>query len=103
MSSNDVEEKDLGGRPKEGIKSGQHANAMGWDPTGRKELKQQNDLNNIRSTFQPVGKERRLSLSKESRDFVNNLSKNSATKVLFESKLKTDSDAGTLLDEKNIL
>ena len=103
MSSNDVEEKDLGGRPKEGIKSGQHANALGWDPTGRKELKQQSDLENIRSTFQPVGKERRLSLSKESRDFVNNLSKNSSTKVLFERKLKTDSDAGTLLDEKNIL
>ena len=103
MSSNDVEEKDLGGRPKEGIKSGQHANAFGWDPTGKKELKQQHNLQNTNTTFQPVGKERRLSLSKESYDFVKNLSKNSSTKVLFERKIKTDGDSGTLLDEKNIL
>jgi hypothetical protein len=38
MSSDEVEEKDKGGRPKEGIKFGQHKNAFGWDPTGKKEL-----------------------------------------------------------------
>ena len=103
MSSNDVEEKDLGGRPKEGIKSGQHANAFGWDPTGRKELKQQTNIENQRSSFQPAQRERKMSLSKESKDFVNNLTKNKSTKILFERKIKQDSDAGTLLDEKNIL
>jgi len=103
MSSNDVEEKDLGGRPKEGIKSGQHANAFGWDPTGAKELKQQTNIENQRSAFQPTQRERKMSLSKESKDFVNNLTKNKSTKILFERKIKQDVDAGTLLDEKNIL
>ena len=103
MSSNDVEEKDLGGRPKEGIKSGQHANAFGWDPTGAKELKQQTNIENQRSAFQPTQRERKMSLSKESKDFINNLTKNKSTKILFERKIKQDVDAGTLLDEKNIL
>lgn len=103
MSSDDVEEKDLGGRPKEGIKSGQHANEFGWDPTGAKELKQQTNIENQRSAFQPTQRERKMSLSKESKDFVKNLTKNKSTKILFERKIKQDIDAGTLLDEKNIL
>ena len=40
MSSDDVEEKDKGGRPPEGIKYGQHKNEFGWDPTGAKTIKQ---------------------------------------------------------------
>ena len=103
MSSDDVEEKDLGGRPKEGIKSGQHANSFGWDPTGRKELKQQSNIGNQISSFQPAKKQSRPILSKESHDFVNRLKKNESTKILFERKSRTDRDSGTMLDEKNIL
>ena len=49
MSSNEVEEKDKGGRPPEGIKFGQHKNAFGWDPVGSKQLKQDfdNTLNEL--------------------------------------------------------
>ena len=46
MSSDDVEEKDPGGRPKEGIKFGQHKNAFEWDPTGKKELDKAFDIKN---------------------------------------------------------
>ena len=41
MSSNEVLEKDKGGRPPEGIKFGQHKNAFGWDPVGNKQIKQE--------------------------------------------------------------
>jgi hypothetical protein len=53
MSSNEVEQKDQGGRPPEGIKPEQHKNAFGWDPTGKKELKQAFNVQNQKSTFAP--------------------------------------------------
>jgi hypothetical protein len=111
MSSDDVEEKDLGGRPKEGIKSGQHKNAFGWDPTGRKELKQAFDPENQKSTFTPDARRDRTvrPISTENHDILKHLkSKNKTSKMLFESlkSNKIDNDAndkGTLLDENNIL
>ena len=53
MSSDDVEDKDKGGRPPEGIKYGQHKNEFGWDPTGAKTIKQDTDIENQMTTFQP--------------------------------------------------
>ncbi len=104
MSSNEVEEKDLGGRPKEGIKSGQHANAFGWDPTGKKELRQAFDFQNLNRTFQPTVRDRKTSLSKENKDILNRISgKSKTTKMLFENIDARNTDAGTLLDENNIL
>jgi hypothetical protein len=108
MSSNEVGEKDPGGRPKEGIKSGQHANAFGWDPTGRKELKQAFDFSNLNHSFQPSTKERNqplhATLSKEHNDVLKRMQvKTKNTKILFESITPDDKDAGTMLDENNIL
>jgi hypothetical protein len=108
MSSDDVEEKDKGGRPKEGIKFGQHKNAFGWDPTGKKELDQAFDVDNQKSAFLPdPRRERKLDLAHES---VIKIMKNSkytkTSNIILESLVKPnpgDSDAGTLLDENNIL
>jgi hypothetical protein len=108
MSSDDVEEKDKGGRPKEGIKFGQHKNAFGWDPTGKKELDQAFDVENQKSAFLPdPRRERKLDLAHES---VIKIMKNSkytkTSNIILESLIKPnpgDSDAGTLLDENNIL
>jgi len=108
MSSDDVEEKDKGGRPKEGIKFGQHKNAFGWDPTGKKELDQAFDVENQKSAFLPdPRRERKLDLAHES---VIKIMKNSkytkTSNIILESLEKAnpaDSDAGTLLDENNIL
>ena len=103
--SSDEQDKDLGGRPKEGIKFGQHKNEFGWDPFGNKELQQITDLENQTNAFNPVKRERKLALSKESQDLLLKFkSKNSSTKMLYEQQQTTnDTDAGTLLDEKNIL
>jgi hypothetical protein len=109
MSSSDVEEKDKGGRPPEGIKSGQHKNALGWDPTGRKELKQAFDPENQKSAFLPNTRaDRKVKVfSSENLDFLKNM-KNKNRGIISES-LKTtkerrdDHDAGTILDENNIL
>jgi hypothetical protein len=108
MSSNEVLDKDPGGRPKEGIKSGQHANEFGWDPTGRKELKQAFDFSNLNHSFQPSTRERKLpqqsTLSKEHTDVLKRMQvKSKNTKILFESITADDKDAGTMLDENNIL
>ena len=73
MSSDEVEEKDAGGRPKEGIKSGQHANEFGWDPTGKKTLKQAFDPKNQKIITETM---------------------NSSSE---------DKDAGSMLDENNLL
>ena len=54
MSSDEVEDKDVGGRPKEGIKFGQHDNAFGWDSTGQKTLKQAFDSKNQKTAFEPI-------------------------------------------------
>lgn len=109
MSSNDVEEKDQGGRPPEGIKFGQHKNAMGWDPTGGKEIKQAFNPENQKSTFLPdTRSDRKIKVfSSENLDFLKNM-KNKNKTIITES-LKTsseqrdDQDSGTLLDENNIL
>ena len=102
--SSDEQEKDLGGRPKEGIKFGQHKNEFGWDPFGNKELRQITDLENQTNAFQPVKRDKKPILSKESRDLLMKFkSKNSTTKMLYEQQNTNDLDSGTLLDEKNIL
>jgi len=66
MSSDEVEEKDKGGRPKEGIKFGQHKNAFGWDPIGKKQIDQDFDSENQKSAFLPnPSRERKLDLAQE--------------------------------------
>jgi hypothetical protein len=109
MSSDEVEEKDKGGRPKEGIKFGQHKNAFGWDPTGKKEIDQAFDVNNQKTTFlSDPRRERKLDMASE--NIVKALQKTKKTKqrnVILETMKPASenesSDAGTLLDENNIL
>ena len=109
MSSDEVEEKDKGGRPKEGIKFGQHKNAFGWDPTGKKEIDQAFDVNNQKTTFlSDPRRERKLDMASE--NVVKALQKTKKTKqrnVILETMKPASenesSDAGTLLDENNIL
>jgi hypothetical protein len=103
---------DQGGRPPEGIKSGQHKNAFGWDPLGIKQIKQHMDPENQRTTFQPDPRgSRRASTSspynmrRENIDVlkkINKKNKSLANQMLYESE-KQDEDSGTLLDENNIL
>jgi hypothetical protein len=109
MSSKEVEEKDLGGRPPEGIKPEQHKNAMGWDPTGKKELQSLSNPDNQKSTFTADTRWDRAvrPVSTESHNIMKYL-KNRQPKMLFESlktqkQHDTDSDRGTMLDENNIL
>ena len=98
MSSDDVEEKDKGGRPPEGIKYGQHKNHMGWDPTGAKTL---NQVKN--TTFQPDPRfrNRRSTVATENADILKKI-KNKGAKVINETP---DDNKNTLsmLDENNIL
>ena len=110
MSSNEVETKDPGGRPKEGIKFGQHKNAFGWDPTGKKEIDQAFSIKNQSTTFSP---DTRADITtkpttSESRHNILKYLKNKNPEILLESlksnKLtQIDLDAGTMLDENNIL
>jgi len=108
MSSDDVEEKDKGGRPKEGIKFGQHKNAFGWDPTGKKEIDQSFDVENQKSAFLPdPRRERRLDLAHENvLKKLKNSKYGKSYSIISESittSKESDGDAGTLLDENNIL
>jgi hypothetical protein len=108
MSSDDVEDKDKGGRPKEGIKFGQHKNAFGWDPTGKKEIDQSFDVENQKSAFLPdPRRERRLDLAHENvLKKLKNSKYGKSYSIISESMTKNkeaDTDAGTLLDENNIL
>ena len=108
MSSNEVEDKDKGGRPKEGIKFGQHKNAFGWDPTGKKEIDQSFDVENQKSAFLPdPRRERRLDLAHENVLKKLKNSKYGKTYSIISESITTskqsDGDAGTLLDENNIL
>jgi hypothetical protein len=107
MSSDDVEEKDLGGRPKEGIKFGQHKNAFGWDPTGKKELDQAFNPENQKTTFFP---DKRFDkavrpVASESHNILRYLNKSKGPNIITETlkNKKKDLDQGTMLDEKNIL
>ena len=109
MSSDDVETKDTGGRPKEGIKFGQHKNEFGWDPTGAKELKQTFNAANQQTTFLPDPKSSRAikGSTTEAHEILRYF-KNKSPEIILESiksnktKLQ-DNDKGTLLDENNIL
>ena len=106
MSSKEVEEKDLGGRPPEGIKPEQHKNALGWDPTGKKELQSLSNPDNQKSTFTADTRWDRAvrPVSTESHNIMKYL-KNRQPKMLFESlktqkQHDTDSDRGTMLDDR---
>lgn len=108
MSSDEVEEKDKGGRPKEGIKYGQHKNAFGWDPSGKKEIDQAFDVDNQKTTFlSDPRRERKLNLAAENVIKALESKKIKQRNVILETlKSATEnanSDAGTLLDENNIL
>ncbi len=109
MSSNNVEEKDKGGRPPEGIKFGQHKNAFGWDPTGKKQIDQDFDSENQKSAFLPnPSRERKLDLAQENvlKTMQKNTKFDKSSKIILESitpNKETDIDTGTLLDENNIL
>jgi hypothetical protein len=105
MSSTDVEVKDKGGRPKEGIKSGQHANEFGWDPTGRKTLDQAFNLQNQKTTFQPDDHKRKMSMTSEQKHVLNYFKTINKQKIITETinPEKNDIDFGTMLDETNIL
>jgi len=103
MSSDDVEEKDQGGRPPEGIKYGQHKNEFGWDPTGAKTIKQGTNPNNISTTFQPDPRFRntRTTIATENADILKKL-RPKKPNIITEEQNK-DTDSGTMLDEDNIL
>jgi hypothetical protein len=105
MSSNDVEVKDKGGRPKEGIKSGQHANEFGWDPTGKKTLDQAFNLQNQKTTFQPDTRQRKLSITAEQKTVLKHFKNQNRQKIITETlnQEPKDIDYGTMLDENNIL
>jgi len=111
MSSNDVEDKDPGGRPPEGIKPGQHRNEFGWDPTGAKGVKQM---------FTPMNPERQKTTFQSDPNFRSKLSVTRTESIVKGMKTKQgvgiiaeslksgkisedDRDAGTMLDENNIL
>jgi len=110
MSSDEVETKDVGGRPKEGIKFGQHKNAFGWDPTGKKELDQAFRPENQKTAFQPdsafVKTKTANNIAAENHDILKYL-KTKSPKILMESlkskSINENSDSGTMLDETNIL
>ena len=111
MSSNEVEDKDPGGRPPEGIKYGQHRNEFGWDPTGAKGVKQMfTPMNPERqkTAFQPDPNfKSKLSVTRTESIVKGMKSKQGAsiiTESLKSSKIANDDrDAGTMLDENNIL
>ena len=107
MSSDEVEDKDVGGRPKEGIKSGQHDNEMGWDPLGQKTIKQAFDPENQKTAFQPLPRDRKMSFTTENNNLIKSLKDkyNKKPNIITESlKRNTENDdAGTMLDEDNIL
>ena len=110
MSSDDVEQKDKGGRPKEGIKFGQHKNEFGWDPTGAKTMKQAFNPENQKTAFQPDIQASRLSkpISTESHDILKYLKGKKGPKIIIESlknkqQTSENNDSGTMLDENNIL
>jgi len=109
MSSNEVEEKDKGGRPPEGIKYGQHKNEFGWDPTGIKQIKQAFNPENQKTAFQPDPKFKRTVGTVAVESILKQFdSKNKSRSIITESlksskPTETDTDAGTMLDENNIL
>jgi len=111
MSSSEVEEKDKGGRPPEGIKYGQHRNEFGWDPTGAKGIKQVSTPMNPerqKTTFQPDPNfKSKLSVTR-TENIVKGMKSRPGVSIITESlkssKITDENrDAGTMLDENNIL
>ena len=109
MSSDDVETKDAGGRPKEGIKFGQHKNEFGWDPMGTKSIKQAFDPDNQKTAFlpDPMSAKTAKSISTENINMLKKI-KSKKTSIITETfksneNRKNDLDSGTMLDENNIL
>jgi hypothetical protein len=106
MSSNEVEEKDKGGRPPEGIKPGQHRNEFGWDPTGTKQVRQTFNPEQRKTTFQADPNFRsKLSVTR-TESIVKGMKSKSGVNIITETLKKssdTDPDSGTMLDENNIL
>jgi hypothetical protein len=109
MSTDDVLEKDPGGRPPEGIKSGQHKNALGWDPLGIKQIKQDIKSAGQATTFTPDPRfyrrqSRNSSFATENSDILKKI-KPKGPKIISETfdSNKIDTDSGTMLDENNIL
>jgi len=108
MSSDEVEEKDQGGRPKEGIKFGQHKNEFGWDPTGKKTIDQAFRPENQKTTFQPDPKAEPSikPMTAESHSILRYIKKIKSPNIISETmKNKSNHiiDTGTMLDENNIL
>jgi len=111
MSSDEVEEKDKGGRPKEGIKFGQHKNEFGWDPTGKKAMDQAFRPENQKTTFQADTRAADIikPMTRESHEILRFLKRNKqkTPNMLIESLTEkqdpTSNDSGTILDENNIL
>ena len=104
MSTDDVENKDKGGRPPEGIKYGQHDNEMGWDPTGAKTLKQGTNISNNTSTFQPnkrMQNNKAKATAMENANIIKKLT-SKKSKILTETDKKLN-NSSSLLDEDNIL
>jgi hypothetical protein len=104
MSTDDVENKDQGGRPPEGLKYGQHDNEFGWDPTGAKTLKQGTNPKNFASTFQPNNRMKNNVTKATAMENANIIKKLTSKK----SKILTETDknlnnSSSLLDEDNIL
>ena len=104
MSTDNVENKDKGGRPPEGLKYGQHDNEFGWDPTGAKTLKQGTDPKNFASTFQPNNRMKNNVTKATAMENANIIKKLTSKK----SKILTETDknlnnSSSLLDEDNIL
>jgi len=109
MSSSEVEEKDQGGRPKEGIKFGQHKNEFGWDPTGKKTMDQAFRPENQKTTFQPDPRAEKTvkTMAAESHSILRHINKKTKSPSIISESLKTKldrvTDDGTMLDENNIL
>jgi hypothetical protein len=105
MSSNEVEDKDPGGRPPEGIKSGQHKNAFGWDPLGTKQIKQAFDPENQKTAFQPDSQFKSRMSTTKTENMLRGM-KSKKISIITESLRAPnteDPDSGTMLDENNIL
>jgi hypothetical protein len=107
MSSKEVEEKDQGGRPPEGIKPGQHRNEFGWDPTGTKQVRQTFNPEQRKTTYQPDPNfKSKLSVTRTESIVKGMKSSKSGVSIItetFKKSTETDLDAGTMLDENNIL
>jgi hypothetical protein len=102
MSSDEVEDKDKGGRPPEGIKYGQHRNEFGWDPTGAKTMK--GVMNSPETTFQPDTRMKRKVTKATAMENANIIKKmpTKKSKILKEESPNTDISS-SMLDENNIL